>query len=97
MRKIKSYLKSKTIQFALLGFIAGLVPIANNIKERRSFDIWEDGMQTVILALTTVGVVNSRIQANSLLYTPDGLPGPNKHDLVIDLNTEQSVDHDVKF
>lgn len=92
MRKIKSYLKSKTIQFAILGFIAGLVPIANNIKERRSFDLWEDGMQTVILALTTVGVVNSRIQANSLLYTPDNIPGPNKHDLVAELQLDKDME-----
>ena len=84
MRKIKSYLESTTIKFVLLGCIGGLIPIVNDIRERRSFEIWDDGMRTFIVLLSSIGAIKGRIDADSRLYTPDNLPGPNKQELVID-------------
>jgi formaldehyde-activating enzyme involved in methanogenesis len=78
---VKSIFSSKTFWGAVLTAVAGIAPIVGEAVEEGKLSVDQTVNIVVILATTGTAVIG-RVQANeSLVYTPNGLPGPNKEDL----------------
>lgn len=75
----KSIFASRTFWGAILAGVASLVPLSvNSIKEG---EITVDDVGQAVLILCGVGTaIVGRVDAQAQIYTPNGLPGPNKSD-----------------
>lgn len=78
--KIKSIFHSKTFWGAVCTCIAGIAPIVGNAVKENHLSV-DATVNIVIILATTGATVAGRVQANdTLVFTPDTLPGPNKAD-----------------
>jgi formaldehyde-activating enzyme involved in methanogenesis len=78
---VKSIFSSKTFWGAVLTAVAGIAPIVGKAVEQKKLSV-DNAVNIVIILATTGTTVIGRVQANeSLVYTPNGLPGPNQEDL----------------
>ena len=76
-QQIKSIFQSRTVWWAVLTAAAGLNPIATHCAEVGAITPKDWG--AAISVLTGMGLtIVYRVAAKKRLYTPDGLPGPNK-------------------
>lgn len=77
----KSVFQSKTFWGAVLTAIAAIAPvIAQNIEDyQQTGKVDASSVAQIVVVLSTTGLtVLGRINASTAIYTPDGLPGPNK-------------------
>lgn len=77
--RAKSLFKTKTFQGAFLGLLGGLAPLIIPCFYQRRLP---NEIEAIALAglLTTFGwALIGRVQT-SAVYTPEGIPGPNKSD-----------------
>jgi CDP-diglyceride synthetase len=77
--RAKSIFKTKTFQGAALGFMAGLAPVVIPCFYQTRMPSQDETIALAGLTITFVWALVGRIQT-SAVYTPDGLPGPNKSD-----------------
>jgi hypothetical protein len=75
----KSIFASKTFWGAVLTLLIAIAPKVGEMIDRRNVD-GASISQLVVLFGTTTLTIMGRIDAKQPLYTPDGLPGPNKSD-----------------
>ena len=76
----KSLFASKTFWAAVFTGIAALEPLA--VKDFKAHRITVDDAGGAVLVLCGVGAtIVGRVNAQAQIFTPDGLPGPNKSDL----------------
>ncbi|GET40821.1 hypothetical protein MiSe_56330 [Microseira wollei NIES-4236] len=77
---VKSIFSSKTFWSAVLTAVAGIAPIVGKAVEEKKLSV-DNAVNIVIILASTGTAVIGRVQANdSLVYTPKGLPGPDKQD-----------------
>lgn len=77
----KSIFHSKTFWGAVLTAIASISPvIAKNVADYQDTGkIDPNSVSQIVVVLATTGLtVLGRIDASASVYTPDGLPGPDK-------------------
>ncbi|MEH2179037.1 hypothetical protein [Nostoc sp.] len=75
----KSIFTSKTFWGAVLAGIASLVPLGINSIKAQKLTIDDAGQAILILCGVGTAIVG-RVDAKAPIYTPEGLPGPNKSD-----------------
>lgn len=75
----KSIFSSKTFWGAALTAVAAIAPILGDAVRKHELSV-QHTVNIVIILATTGATVAGRVQAESSIYTPDGLPGPNKSD-----------------
>ena len=77
----KSLFQSKTFWGAVLTAIAAIAPVvARNVSDyQNTGKIDPNGMAQIVVVLATTGLtILGRVDATASVYTPNGLPGPNK-------------------
>ncbi|MBW4619330.1 MAG: hypothetical protein KME17_08220 [Cyanosarcina radialis HA8281-LM2] len=88
--KIKSLFQSKTFWSVVVACVAGLAkPIAEAIDSRKLSAM--DVAAMVLVVTGTLGAVVGRVDATARIYTPDGVPGPNKRDLEQSLSSPPTL------
>ncbi len=76
----KSIFASKTIWGAVFTTVAAIAPIIGEAVDNRKI-LGKDVAQIVVILAGAAATVVGRVQAEEPIYTPHGLPGPNKEDL----------------
>ena len=79
MKRVKSIFASKTFWSAVLTCGVGLNPVLVKVAENGKFTPADAGA-IVSVVLGAVLTIYFRTAAIERIYTPDGLPGPNKSD-----------------
>jgi uncharacterized membrane protein (DUF441 family) len=77
----KSLFASKTFWGVILATLAALVPLTVNAIEEKKLSA-KNGGAMVLVIIGALQAIVGRVSATEKVYTPDGLPGPNKQDLV---------------
>lgn len=83
MRNTKSLFESKTFWGIILTIVSGLaMPIATAIDSQK---LSATDLANMVLIVTGViagggGAIVGRVSADSKVYTPNWMPGPNKED-----------------
>jgi len=75
----KSIFASRTFWGVALAGVASLVPLATKAIKERKITV-DDAGQVVLIACGVGTAIVGRVDARSPVYTPNGLPGPNKSD-----------------
>ncbi|MGG6264543.1 hypothetical protein [Leptolyngbya sp. AN10] len=76
----KSILASRTFWGAMLTLIVAIAPKVGEMVDNKRID-GASISQLVVLFGTSTLTILGRVDAKRPIYTPDGLPGPNKSDL----------------
>lgn len=77
----KSIFQSKTFWGAALTAVAAIAPvIGQNVADyQEKGKVDPNSVAQIVVILATTGLtIMGRIEANTLVYTPNGLPGRNK-------------------
>lgn len=77
----KSLFQSKTVWGAVLTAIAAIAPVvAKNVSDyQNTGKIDPNGVSQIMVVLATTGLtILGRVDASTPVYTPKGLPGPDK-------------------
>lgn len=77
--RAKSLFKTKTFQGALLGFLGGLAPLIIPCFYQRRLPSEIEAIALAGLLITFGWALVGRVQTSGV-YTPLGMPGPNKSD-----------------
>ena len=75
----KSIFASRTFWAAVFTAIAAIAPIVGKAVENRKFTV-DATVNIVIILCGAGGTVVGRVQAKDSIYTPNGLPGPDRAD-----------------
>lgn len=77
----KSLFQSKTFWGAVLTAVASIAPVvARSVSDyQNTGKLDPNSISQIVVVLATTGLtILGRVDANSPVYTPNGLPGPNK-------------------
>lgn len=89
VKEVKSLFLSKTFLAICFTTVAALAPLVGNAIKEKKLSV--DNSVQIVLVLTGAGTaIVGRASANgSLVYTPDGIPGANKSDVLPAPQAEQ--------
>jgi len=77
----KSIFASKTFWGAVFTAVAAIAPIIGDAVDKRQI-LGKDAAQIVVILAGAAATVVGRVQAETQVYTPHGIPGPDKEDLI---------------
>jgi hypothetical protein len=75
----KSILTSKTFWGAVFTAVIAIAPTVGNAVKAKELTV-DDTVKLVMLLATTGLTITGRVQAKEAVFTPKGIPGPNRSD-----------------
>lgn len=76
----KSIFASRTFWGAMLTLVVAIAPKVGEMVDNKKVDGANISQLIVLFGTTTLTIIG-RVDAKRPIYTPDGVPGPNKSDL----------------